>query len=116
MIFIYDKNNHLKIVAKFHKKSLAIFYMTEGKSLISVEFFKEKNKNNARRVITTFEKDVKLWFSPLDRYEYSIRAISKESTRIEFPKQISRVESDFDGTPKLFTIQSDIIDRLISKL
>jgi len=116
MIFIYDKNNHLKIVAKFKNKNLAMFYMVEGKNLISIEFFKEKNKTNARKVIATFEKDIKLWFSPLDRYEYSIKAISKESTRIEFPKQVSRVESDFDGTPKLFTIQSGIIDRLISKL
>jgi hypothetical protein len=73
MIFVYDKNNDLKIVAKFHKKSLAIFY------------------------------------------EYLIRAISKESDCIKFPNQTSRIESDFDGTPKLFTIKSSIIDRLIGK-
>lgn len=115
MIFIYDKNNDLKIVAKFHKKSLAIFYMAEGKNLISIEFFKEKNKINARKVITTFEENVKLWFSPLERYEYLIRAISKESDCIKFPNQTSRIESDFDGTPKLFTIKSSIIDRLIGK-
>ena len=115
MIFVYDKNNDLKIVAKFHKKSLAIFYMAEGKNLISIEFFKEKNKINARKVITTFEESVKLWFSPLERYEYLIRAISKESDCIKFPNQTSRIESDFDGTPKLFTIKSSIIDRLIGK-
>lgn len=116
MIFLYDKDNDLKIVAKFHKKSLAIFYMTEGKTLISIEFFKEKNKVNTRRVIATFEKDVKLWYNPLDRYDFFIRAIYKKTTSIEFPKQVSRIETDFDGIPKLFTIQSSIIDSLISKV
>ena len=46
MIFVYDKNNDLKIVTKIQKKGLVTFYMAEGKSLFSVEFFKEKNINN----------------------------------------------------------------------
>ena len=35
MIFIYDKENDLKIVAKFNRKSLATFYMAEDKKLAS---------------------------------------------------------------------------------
>lgn len=116
MIFIYDKENDLKIVAKFNKKSLANFYMAEDKKLVSVDFFKEKNKIDARRVSVFFEEDVKLWFNPLAGYEYLLRAVSKNSTDIKFPKQASRIETNLSGMPKSFTIQSGIIDTLISKI
>lgn len=116
MIFIYDKENDLKIVAKFNKKSLANFYMAEDKKLVSVDFFKEKNKIDARRVSVFFEEDVKLWFNPLEGYEYLLRAVLKNSTDIKFPKQASRIETNLSGMPKSFTIQSGIIDTLISKI
>ena len=116
MIFVYDKNNDLEVVARFNKKDLATLYVTKDKQLISIDLFKEKNKLCARRVVVNFEENVKLWFSPLEGYEYSLRAISKDSTQIKFPKQVSRIETDLNGLPRSFTIQSDVMDRLINRI
>jgi hypothetical protein len=116
MIFIYDKNNDLKAVAKSKKKGLAIFYYIDGKRLISVDNYKEKNKNCSRKVVVVFEEDIKLWYFSLDDYEYTIRAIIKDCDRIKFPKQISRIETDIDGTPNSFTIKSDVINSLINRI
>ena len=116
MIFVYDKNNDLTMFAKFQKKDLATLYLAKNKQFFSIEFSKEKNKPNIRRVVVNFEEDVKLWFQQLERYEYSLRAVSKFYKYIKFPKQISRIETNSDGTPKLFTIQSSVIDRMIGKV
>lgn len=116
MIFIYDKENDLKLVAKSKKQGLAIFYLSEGNRLISIENFKEKNKNCSRRVVVDFEEVIKLQYFSLDEYEYSIRAVAKNCDRIKFPKEISRIETDLDGTPKSFSINSDTINSLINRI
>jgi hypothetical protein len=115
MIFLYDKNNDLTMFAKFQKKDLANLCLAKGKQFFNIEISKEKNKTNIRKVVINFEGDVKLWFQQLERYEYSLRAISKNSTSIKFPTQISRIETSSDGTPKLFTIQPSVIDKIINK-
>jgi hypothetical protein len=116
MIFVYDKDNDLKMFAKFHKRDLATFYLAQNKQLFSLERFKEKNKTHARKVVVNFEEDIKLWFQSLYQYDYTLRVISKKCKYIKFPKQASRVETDLDGTPKLFTLQSSLIDRLIGNV
>jgi len=116
MIFIYDKQNDLKIFAKLNKNSLASFYMTEKNRLISIDVFLEKNKTNHRKVITEFDKDVKLWFSSMSGYEYIVRAISKNTDYIEFPNKKSRIESDFLGNPKLTSIKQNLVDEWIVKI
>jgi hypothetical protein len=116
MIFIYDKENDLKLIAKSKKQGLAIFYLSEGSRLISLENFKEKNKNCSRRVVVDFKEDIKLQYFSLGEYEYSIRAIAKKSDRIKFPKEISRIETDLNGTPKSFSVKSDIINSLINRI
>jgi hypothetical protein len=116
MIFIYDKNNDLKVVAKSKKQDLAIFYFVEGRRLISVDNYKDKNKKCSRKVVVDFDEDIKLWYFSLDDYEYTIRAVVKNCDRIKFPKQISRIETDINGTPNSFTIKSDVIDSLINRI
>jgi hypothetical protein len=116
MIFIYDKSNDLKVVAKSKKKGLAIFYCVDGNRLISVDNYKDKNKKNSRKVVVEFEEAVRLWYFSLDDYEYTIRAIVKDCDRIKFPKQISRIETDIYGTPKSFTIKSDVINSLTNRI
>lgn len=116
MVFIYDKENDLKMVAKSDKKGLAIFYLAEGNRLTSVDNYKEKNKNYSRKVVVDFEEDIKLWYFSMDDYDYTLRAIVKNCDRIKFPKQVSRIETDLDGIPKSFTLKSDIIDSLINRV
>lgn len=116
MIFIYDKENDLKLVAKSKKQGLEIFYLSEGNRLFSLENFKEKNKNSSRRVVVDFDENIKLQYFSLDEYEYSIRAIAKNSDRIKFPKEISRIETDLNGTPKSFTVKLDTINNLINRI
>ncbi len=98
------------------KDKLVGYYFAEGKELIKVNIFKQKNKICQKKTAVLFMEDIKLCHMFLDEYNTRVHAIKRSSNRIETPQIKSRIETLDDEKTNGFTIKSDILNSWLDKL